>query len=208
MGAKPKIENIIWDFDGVIVESNSIREKGFRAVLATYPDDEVEALLEFHRENGGLSRYVKFHYFFEEVRMENVNDKTIKIYAEKFSRIMKELMTNKEILIEETVSFIKSNVEKYNFHIASGSDQEELRFLCAELGIADNFISIHGSPKPKNEIVKDLLKAMGYDLSKTLLIGDAINDYEAARANNIYFMAYNTNSILMAKSNLELKLSN
>jgi HAD superfamily hydrolase (TIGR01549 family) len=121
---------------------------------------------------------------------------------------MKELMTNKEILIEETVFFIKSNVEKYNFHIASGSDQEELRFLCVKLGIADNFISIHGSPKPKNEIVKDLLKATAYDLSKTLLIGDAINDYEAARANNIYFMAYNTNRSLMAKSDIELKFRN
>jgi hypothetical protein len=35
-----------------------------------------------------------------------------------------------ENLILDSLNYIKNNYEKYNFHIVSGSDQEELRFLC------------------------------------------------------------------------------
>mgnify|MGYP001040995987 CR=1 FL=1 len=208
MGGKSKeIETIIWDFDGVIVESNAIREKGFREVLEGFSKEEVEVLLEFHRRNGGLSRYVKFRHFFEVIRSENqVNDERVNGYAEKFSIIMRKLMTNKEILIDETVNFIRQSAKKYNFHIASGSDQQELRFLCQELGIKDYFKSIHGSPKPKNDIVREIIEENSYSNLTTLLIGDAINDYEAARLNGISFMAYNSPESVRAKSNFELGL--
>ena len=58
-----KIKTIFWDFDGVILASHPIREMGFKIALQQYPEKEVEALLAYHRENGGWSRYVKFAYF-------------------------------------------------------------------------------------------------------------------------------------------------
>lgn len=58
------IEIIFWDFDGVIMDSMKVRDEGFKIVLKDYPSDQVEKLMEFHRNNGGLSRYVKFRYFF------------------------------------------------------------------------------------------------------------------------------------------------
>ena len=61
---------------------------------------------------------------------------------------MKKELT-KKYLIAETVYYIKNNYKNINFHIVSGSDQNELRFLCVELGIAQYFKSIHGSPTPK-----------------------------------------------------------
>lgn len=73
MGQREYLENIIWDFDGVIVESNHIREKGFRKVLESFPENQVEELLVFHNNNGGLSRYVKFRYFFENIRKEEIS---------------------------------------------------------------------------------------------------------------------------------------
>ena len=35
---------ILWDFDGVIINSNSIREAGFRSVLSEYPKAQIELL--------------------------------------------------------------------------------------------------------------------------------------------------------------------
>lgn len=207
MGKRQRIKNIIWDFDGVIVESNHIREEGFRQVLSDFPKSEIDVLLDFHNKNGGLSRYVKFRYFFEIVRSEQVSNEKVQDYANRFSAIMRELMTSPEILIEETNNFIKKMYNNYNFHIASGSDQNELRYLCKELKIAKYFKSIKGSPTPKNEIVKNLLREWKYEKNKTILIGDAINDFEAASSNGIYFMAYNGSDELQRKSTLGFNLT-
>jgi phosphoglycolate phosphatase-like HAD superfamily hydrolase len=203
MGAKPKIENIFWDFDGVIVESNSIREKGFRAVLATFPDDEVEALLDFHRENGGLSRYVKFHYFFEEIKGEEISEEEINKWAAKFSVIMLNSLKDKSLLIRETNIFIKENYKNYQMHIVSGSDQTELRELCISLEIDHFFKSIHGSPTPKNDLVKMIIEKHNYEPAFGILIGDSINDYEAAKVNDLHFQAFG-NKELESKTTLNL----
>lgn len=185
------IKVIFWDFDGVLMDSNAVRDVGFERVLSEFPKEQVDQLLAFHRANGGLSRYVKFRYFFEEIRKEPITDDEILIWAERFSLIMKELLVDPELLIEETLNFVKENQGKYIMHITSGSDQNELRFLCQSLGIDHLFTSIHGSPKPKKEWVKELIEMHGYKKEECVLIGDSYNDVEAAQYNSINFMAYN-----------------
>lgn len=56
---------------------------------------------------------------------------------------MKELLVNPELLIEETLNFVKENQGKFIKHITSGPDQNELRFLCKSMGIDHLFTSIH-----------------------------------------------------------------
>ena len=43
----------------------------------------------------------------------------------------------------------------------SGSDENELRYLCKELNISDFFKSISGSPTPKNILVERIFKKYG-----------------------------------------------
>jgi phosphoglycolate phosphatase-like HAD superfamily hydrolase len=112
---------------------------------------------------------------------------------------MKKELINPDNLILDSVQFIKENYKKYHFHIVSGSDQEELRYLCKELAIDHYFLSIHGSPTPKNQLVKELLKQCNYDKNQTCLIGDSLNDLEAAKINSIHFYGYN-NTALQAYS--------
>jgi len=197
---------IFWDFDGVLMNSNEVRDTGFEHVLANYPAEQVEMLMDFHRRNGGLSRYVKFRYFFEEVLGKKVTDNEIQVLAEEFSVIMKKLLTNKTLLIAETIDFVKANHEKYKMHIVSGSDGNELRYLCGTLGIDHYFLSIHGSPTPKKKLVADLLAGHGYDKSSCILIGDSINDWEAADVNGIDFYPYNNNELLSKSTITTFKL--
>ena len=44
---------------------------------------------------------------------------------------------------------------------------------------------------PKNQLVKKILSINNYDLNTTILIGDSINDYEAAKDNKIDFYGFN-----------------
>lgn len=184
-------EVIFWDFDGVIIDSEKIRTYGFEKTLEDYPSSEVEELITYHKKNGGLSRYVKYRYFFEEIRNENVPEEKIQELADQFSEIMLKRLTDKSVLINETVEFIEDNKEKYKMHIVSGSDGDELKSLCKSLEIEHLFDSINGSPTPKIELVERLLKSQHIQPENGVLIGDSINDFEAANEYHIEFFAYN-----------------
>lgn len=190
-----QLEAIFWDFDGVLLNSNSVRDRGFEEVLKEYPKNEVSQLMNFHRSNGGLSRYVKFGYFFEEVRKESVSQREIEQWANRFSVIMRKKLTRPDLLIQETVSYIKNNYRSIPMYIVSGSDQAELRYLCQNLDIASYFQRIHGSPKPKKAWVKTILTEEKLVPAKCILIGDSINDFDAAESNGVKFMGYNNPSV-------------
>lgn len=189
------MKTILWDFDGVILDSMHVRDFGFKAIFKDFTKEQVCKLVEYHRINGGLSRYVKIRFFYEKILGKAITEEEVLEYAEKFSVLMKQELVNTNNLINDSVTFIKRNFNKYNFHIVSGSDQEELRFLCKELGLDSYFISIHGSPTPKKQLVENLLKKHNYDKKSSCLIGDSLNDYEAAKVNNINFYGYNNTDL-------------
>jgi HAD superfamily hydrolase (TIGR01549 family) len=185
------IKNILFDFDGVILDSMPVRDFGFREIFKEFDKELVEKLIEYNNLNGGLSRYVKIRYFYEELLGEYISEEKVQELAQKFSEIMRKELPNKKYMIEETVKFIEDNYKKYNLHIVSGSDGNELRYLCKELEIDKFFLSIDGSPTPKNNLVSNVLVKNNYLVNETILIGDSINDYEAAKVNNIDFYGYN-----------------
>lgn len=186
------MKNVFWDFDGVILDSMPVREWGFRELFHKYNEENVEKLIDYHLVNGGLSRYVKIRYFFEKILNQQITEEEVQKKASIFSEMMRKELTDKKYLIEETVVFIVQNYNKYNFHIVSGSDQMELQFLCKELDIDIYFKSIEGSPTPKKELVKNLLLKNNYNREATCLVGDSLNDFEAASLNDIAFFGYNS----------------
>jgi HAD superfamily hydrolase (TIGR01549 family) len=190
------IKTIFWDFDGVIMDSMPIREQGFLEVLKAYPDDQVNKLLAYHKVNGGLSRYVKFRYFFEEIRKKEVSEEEVQELAKSFSVIMLEKLKSPEFLIDQTVDFIQANYENYEMYIVSGSDQKELREICAAVDIDQFFKGIFGSPTPKNQLVQNIIEKENCNPADSILIGDSINDYEAAKVNGIKFYGFNNPSLL------------
>lgn len=192
-----KIPDVIfWDFDGVILNSIPIRDKGFLHIFKDYPKELVNKLLEYHHKNGGLSRYVKIRYFYEELLKEPISEEKIQDLAQEFSIIMRKELINPELLIQDSLSFIQKYYQNSKFHIVSGSDQNELRFLCKELQIDKYFLSIHGSPTPKKQLIENILNEKNYSKEDCVLIGDSINDYEAAEHNQIGFWGYNNEKLI------------
>ncbi|TDQ09931.1 HAD family hydrolase [Pedobacter metabolipauper] len=192
---------ILWDFDGVLMDSMPIRDKGFTEVLKQYPKEQVDELMAYHRANGGLSRYVKFRYFFENIRKEKISEDQVLTLANDFSGIMLQLLINQSLLINDSLEFVIKYHKEVPMHIVSGSDGNELRHICGQLKIDQYFVSISGSPTPKKILVKELLNKYKYAPEETILIGDAVNDYDAAVANEIQFAGYNNPSLLTFSNN-------
>lgn len=191
------IKTILFDFDGVIIDSMSIRDEGFRIIAkeAAQDDSIINEFIKYHRYNAGLSRFVKIRYLYEELLNKSISEIEINRLANEFSKLMKSKLVDKSILIQETVEFIKSIHKDFNLHIVSGSEEKELNYLCLNLGLSNYFKTIEGSPTHKNDLVKNILKKHNYNPKECILIGDSINDYEAAKVNNIDFYGYSNKNL-------------
>ena len=98
---------------------------------------------------------MKFEYFFEQIR--RTYSESILHLASAYSNAVKSLLINKDLLIEESISFILNKGKKYRMYIASGSDGKELNEVCQGLGIRAYFPN-HGSPEKKSAILNRFSK--------------------------------------------------
>ena len=58
-----KYKSIIFDCDGVILNSNEIKTASFKKILVQFNRNAVNEFLNYHKNNGGVSRYIKIEYF-------------------------------------------------------------------------------------------------------------------------------------------------
>lgn len=198
---------LIWDFDGVILLSDSVRVKGFEYIFRNHNASHIKALINFHNLNGGLSRYVKIRYFYENILNKSISEIEVNQLAEEFSIVMKKELINTELLNQEWLDLMDNIDDKYEHHIASGSDGKELRFLCEELGISKHFESINGSPVAKVDLVAAIIENSEHNKLEICLIGDAINDWDAAKMNGIDFFGYR-NDLLLHRGRYLMDLRN
>ncbi|MDP0562384.1 MAG: HAD hydrolase-like protein [Candidatus Endonucleobacter sp. (ex Gigantidas childressi)] len=185
------IKNILWDFDGVIIDSMKIKGEGFVELFNQHSKEKTDRLYKYHLQNGGVSRFEKIKYFYESILGEGVTESDVRLQAEKFGSIVISKLCKKENLIKDSLRYIQRRYNNFNFHIVSGSEEKELRFLCKELYLSQYFVSINGSPTPKSILVESVLKQNKYKKNETILIGDALTDANAAEDNGIKFYAYN-----------------
>jgi HAD superfamily hydrolase (TIGR01549 family) len=187
-----KYKHLIFDFDGVLVESNETRFDGFRLLFKNYPQDQVKRLVLYAKINGGLSRYEKIKYFFKQIRNEPIRDDTVQLLAKQYSELVKQKVIDAEP-VKGSLEFLSNHKNNYDFAVVSGADQEELRDVCKAREIDHFFLEILGSPTSKESNIALLLSKMGWGRKSCLFIGDSINDFDAARAQGIDFIGRNSN---------------
>ena len=178
---------IIFDFDGVLVESNEIRFNGFRKLFKDYPQEQVDQLVKYAKANGGVSRYKKIEFFFNTIRKEPISSKSVNHWADQFSELVTQDVLEARP-VEGSLEFLEKYFNQFDFAIVSGSDQKELRKVCKGRGIDSFFKMILGSPIEKKDNIATLLSDFKWERNKSLYIGDSNNDLEAAEANNIDFI--------------------
>ena len=186
---------LFFDFDGVILDSMSVREMGFREIFKAEDASLVERLISYHHVNGGLSRFHKIRYFYEEILEQSISEEQVQLLANEFSNLMKKHLLDPQRLIKPTIEFIRQQEAGMPMHIVSGSEANELRYLCSKLELDSLFLSIDGSPTPKPELVCQVIDGRGYIAEECALIGDSINDYQAAIANGVSFYGFNNSAL-------------
>ena len=65
-------QTLIFDCDGVILNSNQIKTEAFYNVAKIYGHPAAQALKEYHILNGGISRYQKFEYLLTKILKKRI----------------------------------------------------------------------------------------------------------------------------------------
>lgn len=176
----------------MLAETNRIRIDGFKELFRDdHPAEAVEQLVQYAGMNGGLSRYLKIRYFFEQILNIAIEDALVTELATAYSHIVKD-----RIVAAPAVSgaheFLADWQGRSSCAIISGSDERELREVCSARGIAGYFVAIMGSPRTKHENIALLLEQMGWLAAECLFIGDSENDKEAADQVGVPFVPRNS----------------
>lgn len=179
-------KNYIFDCDGVLLDSNNFKLHAMRLALTDYPNESVDAFIEYFRNNFGKSRYHHVAVFFDEfLKRESLPDekqRILDLYAQKCREQYLECAVCEGAL--ELLAKIPSN----NCWVVSGSDQSELREVFRLRGLDNHFAEIYGSPTGKSINIQNIIESKSLEKSETCLIGDAAGDYQASEENGIDFI--------------------
>lgn len=192
-------EVIFWDFDGVIKDSVSVKTKAFSKLFEKYGREIQEKVVSYHLENGGVSRFDKVKYFYSNFLSETISKTKLNEICSRFGEIVLQGVIDSP-WVPGAEEYLRSNPYNQKFIIVTGTPQKEIEYIVEKLDLMDVFVSIHGTPGDKHEIVKKYIEQNSSKNDDLLLIGDSRTDYEAAILNNISFILRRTkNNAFMHK---------
>lgn len=180
-----KLKCLLLDFDGVIVESNGIKDAAFRQLLQPFPGHS-EALWHYHMSHNAVDRYAKFAYF------------TRQIFGHEDPEIQSKFASDFEAMADAAIRvcpFVPGALEFLEFfsklmplHLSSATPDKNLEQILAYRNLTRFFTTVSGSTEEKPQAISRILRESKLFPQEVLFIGDSPEDYTAANSAGIRFM--------------------
>lgn len=172
-----RYNHVILDFDGVVIDSNFIKEKAISKVANNFLDKILAVeFIEYFTKNNGIPREIKIDKFFANI---DISQNVLNQYNEILkTELIKACFTKNFELFLKKLHF-------YEFYpyILSGGDRIEIKNILENKNMISDFSEILGGPLTKYENL-DNLNLKG----NILYIGDSKIDYEVAKKYNYDFI--------------------
>lgn len=179
-------QTLVFDCDGVVLNSNKVKTQAFYEATKHFGHESAQALVDYHVANGGVSRYLKFEYFLNEILQTSLDQSVLADLLIRFSHSVKQGLMDCDVA--DGLEEMKVKTPKANWLIVSGGDQDELREVFALRGLAKYFDGgIFGSPDDKDKILARE-KASQNIGGNALFVGDSKYDYLAASKAGLDFV--------------------
>ncbi len=177
---------LVFDCDGVILESECVKTEAFMAVGELFDADKADWLLKAYKAGPGLSRHVQFdafyEHFFQRAITETERARLNEVFRETCHRRLREV---------DFVPGVLDVVEKWRHrvpvYVCSGTPQEDLENTLKMREVDHLFTAICGSPPIKDQLLADIVKRVGTTPERTVMVGDSSTDADAAFAVGTHF---------------------
>jgi len=176
------------DFDGVVLESTSVKTESFGELFESYGLDVKSQVVQLHLRNRGLSRHEKFKMIYRDILDKTINEGIISDLAASFSdRVFKKLL--KCSFVEGVQGFLeRALTENHPVYVLSAAPQGELEQIIEHKNLRPYFQGVYGIPMTKVEAGRTILGQNRYDPKSVRFVGDSLHDYDAAMALNVVFI--------------------
>ena len=187
--------HIIFDFDGVILNSHKIKTKAFYKIFESYGKNIANKAVKFHKQNIGKSRYFKFKFILKNIIKKKISKKELLVLNKNFDFIVEKNI--KKIFPSKYLQMFLKNKGKNVFYISTGTPQNKIIKILKDKKLFSFFKKVYGSPSSKVDHIKSIKKRN----AKLLFIGDSLEDYRAAKKTKINFLLkLNSENISFRKS--------
>lgn len=179
---------VFFDFDGVILDSVDIKTKAFAGMFREYGPDIEKEVIAYHLENGGISRFDKFRHYYENILGKSVSESELELLGDKFSGLVLKGVLEAPFIagaLDALKQLIKKGIPAY---VVSGTPQDEIEYIVIKRKLSRFFKEVHGSPRSKKKIIKQIFKKTSLSGDGCLFIGDAMSDYRAAQDTGVCFL--------------------
>lgn len=169
------------DFDGVILESSSIKGDTFAELFIGYGTDVTQKVKQLHREHYGLNRYGKLRKIYTEILKKPITDTQCDKHAHEFSTLLKDKLS-KCPLVKGMKEYLElTAAHNHPVYVLSAAPLKEIYEIIEMRGINKYFQGIHGYPEDKADAGIKIIREKGYQAEDICMIGDGIEDLIAAR---------------------------
>jgi len=185
-GVTCRYSTLVFDCDGVVLDSNSLKTEAFYDVALRYGPEAAKALVNYHIEHGGVSRYKKFEYLLKSILGESGGDSDVKVLTDSYGECVYRRLLN--CSVAENLIEVRAMMADQAWMLVSGGDEAELKRIFGERKLASLFDKgIHGSPANKDAIFDRELRSGKLKLP-AVYIGDSRYDHEAASRAGLDFV--------------------
>lgn len=179
-------ETIVFDCDGVLLNSNKVKTDAFYKSVLKYGEPAAKKFIEYHKSNGGISRYKKFEFFFKNILSRPIEEAMMNEVLESYASYVREGLMKCDVA--EEIQKLKMKTPGANWLIVSGGDQSELRDVFSLRGLDKYFDGgIFGSPDTK-ELILSREYNSGSIKERSLFVGDSRYDHVAANSIGMDFV--------------------
>ncbi|MBU0973276.1 MAG: HAD-IA family hydrolase [Proteobacteria bacterium] len=183
---KQKLSAVVFDCDGVLIESNAVKTMAFGQTVAKFGQKAMDQLMDYHRKHGGISRFKKFEWFYREVVKAPLSDEMMDALSGRFSALCYQAVLDAPMVVGARQS-LDLLYDRLPMFVASGTPEKELRELLTKKGLAQYFNSISGTPPEKQSLLECIITENNLNAAEVLMVGDATTDMEAALHCNTLF---------------------
>lgn len=178
---------IIFDFDGVILDSAELKTRAYAIVYAGEAADKLAEAERYQRLHGGITRRAKFQYFEQNIFQRPGDAASLDRLCAAYYRIVYDAVLACPF-IAGAENILAAEHGRIDMHVVSGTPQSELIEIIERRGLTRFFKSVHGAPATKPDAFSSILQAGGYRSSQTLAVGDSMTEFLAAQESRIPFL--------------------
>lgn len=182
-----ELSAIFFDFDGVLVDSTSIKTNSYREIFKSEDPAIIEQIVRYHQHHAGISRVEKIEYAHRYILEKEYSKQAVESDIKKYSQLVFEKVIQSDWLTG-AFEFVESYHTTIPLFVISGTPHEELNQIVNRRGMGHYFKEVLGSPTRKPEHIRDLVSRYHFDIVDCVFVGDALTDYHAAHDTGMDFV--------------------